>query len=797
MFGRKSKPDPAKSGALVVEDKGKKESKASKAAAATKRKKDPKVAPAEEVQHLQAAKKDADDAAALSKKGEVDTKKEPQKELPEGKGKKDDKAAKKEHHKHHHKHKHKSEKESGPVQGPETQKAAENKINSAIATRKAAYKAHSEKLDEIEKSDAKHAYTNELINLGGKMNETDATLDSFSEGERKVIINASGSASIRERFKAVMDVVADKKAAVNNVVTDVKENPMVYTMIEHVGEVTDTDKSNAKKAATRELRYKNRAAVLAKEAELDKQGASKSKKRSEIRDLKKQQQADFESQVEDEMYARINTPSKAYEADQAEEEDLETQKGIFEFILEFYNGIVGACGDYPEMLDSLDGFKEVSDDFGKWEIGDLEAGGATPFAMVGALLNGMKVITDIIIDAVDAKNAKGKMDSQEKWQRTRGVISNVVELINSVIDFVSPFTSMVPLLGTVLSLCQNAGSIAVNIIELRDNHKHRKQINNAKDILKERLEAKKEKYKDNPDEVELFSIKKYDDDSIRAKRTELMAKVATHMGLSKDEDEIKDNEYVAHHWWTKLMSKVDKVHKSARSNYASGYGAVNERLAAHMEEKRKQYHEGKVTDKAAYKKEMHAMEALELFNEYEVQNAAAHRMNVKSGSDAKDLVMNSLKLGANVTSLIGEILTATGVGGIAGGSMVAVSKIIKAGLGTVELLNGVGSQINSQFEAHSQRGKNKEYVRHEMGVALCERMESLSHLLAGNAGWLKGGEDAGTNVKDYTVKQIGRDFGYIRSVRQGTDMKVSSVISAGSRVEIIDSLSKAFSQDGN
>ena len=236
-------------------------------------------------------------------------------------------------------------------------------------------------------------------------------------------------------------------------------------------------------------------------------------------------------------------------------------------------------------------------------------------------------------------------------------------------------------------------------------------------------------------------------------------------------------------------------------NITAGYGEVNEKLAALMWETKKagkDRNKNSVTENDEYKTKIHAMEALDILNEYEVENALAHRQNLKLRTNGFDLATNAAKLVGNVLQLSGEICTATGVGALAGGGLILTGSIIKTVTGLAEVSKNVGSFLNSELEQNSQRGMNKEYVRNEMGTALYEKMDILASIMKENTGWVTGTDDkAAPETKDFVITKIKNDFEYLVGVRRGSDMRVSSIMKANSRDDIISSLSSIFSQDGN
>ena len=498
-----------------------------------------------------------------------------------------------------------------------------------------------------------------------------------------------------------------------------------------------------------------------------------------------EENAKTDIQRQDEATAKV--------ARDAKEEKKENRFAMFDFLQGAYTSIVGHVGDINDMVEVGDTAKKYmgsTSDFiqkGKEGLKEKSVGNISGYmSMVGALIGTGISVASIIKQIVSGFKAKGSMDNQEATLRKRKFITSIVDVVNGVIDFFSPFTALVPFLGVSLSMLKNVLSLGASGMELVFDIIHASSIRKNKRELWARIQAKKNKYLDKGDteSAALYSLAKESDSEVNLKKRDLLAQVATDMNASVPGATVYNKNVQGKDGWFGLKKTKDH-----------GFSKVSEDLTSKIAEERDKYHAKKQSapEKAAYKKKMHKMEALQMIQEYEVFDKAQERMQKKTFHDSEDIVTTGITLIGNGIDLIGQVTTATGIGAQAGAAIMLTGKIVKGSVSGYETARSVGSFAHSKYDQHSVHGANKTFIRNEMAVSLYERMNQMSKI-----SWVSGDlKNIPDIAKDYHIKSTAHDLNYLLSVRTGLDMYVSSILQAPSKAAIIDSLSKAFSQDGN
>lgn len=744
--------------------------------------------PSEDAQKLKEVTKEVKKDAKEQKQGKVSPQSKETKE-------KTAELKKKVHHHHHRKSSHsKSEKSDAEKAKTSTSDKMDpaKKVNQKIQERKEAYDEYKAKIDTWKTAKNKHSLVDDVVSMQQEMKAKDEELTSFTETESKIIVNASGSANVVKDFEGVANVIQEKYADKKQVRTMITKNKGVYDMVMHVGEVGDARREvYAKAEKTLNRKYANEL-----NAETDESKKEDIKKRQE-----ENRDADLEKEVQLITMQGLEQPTQGQKA-------KEGAKKVGSFALQVEEWISNLFGNYSDISDVIENKGDLDKKIEELkishkinaappEIGEMEFGAKEGLGCGLAAFNFIKTLIEMVKAGVDTIKDRKIIDNQEYVLRFREFFGNVLDLIGNVIDFAGPWIDMVPFLGSCLSILQNAGGIAKASMELVFAGKSRYTVHQSQKKLKERL-AQKKKASENkiPNDSALFDITDFSEKGIRERRNTLLKIVGGQVGIHKNQEEIDQNQFIGKNRIQKGLNWLDTkiVHRNSKENVASGYGEVNEKLAAKMWETKKDHKQGKDADKT----KLHAMEALDLLNEYEVENALAHRQNLKMRTNGFDLATNAAKLVGNVLQLSGEICTATGVGALAGGGLILTGSIIKTVTGLAEATKNVGSFLNEQLENNSQRGMNKEYVRNEMGTALYEKMDILASIMKENTGWVTGTDDkAAPETKDFVITKIKNDFEYLVGVRRGSDMRVSSIMKANSRDDIISSLSSIFSQDGN
>lgn len=671
------------------------------------------------------------------------------------------------------------------------------KINQVIQDRKEAYNGYKDKIGEWKKAKNKHSLFNSIINMHQQMKDKDDELSSYTEDERRIIINASGSANVVKEFENISSTIKEKFANRQQLQKQVHDNRSVYDMVMHVGKVGQE---------RRDL-LPDLEAVLNKE---DEEAINDGKDDAEKQKIREKLEETREQRLENKYVDSVKGVQKSEPT--TGQKVLETAKkgGSFllkieEWISEIFGNTSGSYSDISDLIEDKGTLEKKIEELrlahkvnaDPPEIGDMEFDAMDGIGCGFAAFNFIKTLVETIKAAVDAIKNQNIIDQQENALLFRDFFGKALDLIGNVIDFAGPWIDMVPFLGSCLSILQNAGGIAKASMELVFAGKNRYTVHQSQKKLKEKLAQKKKACLEGNHGMDstLFDITDFSEEGIRKRREILLAYVGLHTDIKKNQKEIDDNQFNGKNFYERTLNRLDTsiFHRKSKENVASGYGEVNEKLAAKMWETKKAHREKtdtSVQEHDEYKSKIHAMEALDLLNEYEVENALAHRQNLKMRTNGFDLATSATKLVGNVLKLSGEICTATGVGALAGGALLVTGSAIKTVVGLIEATKGVGSFLNERLENNSQRGKNKEYVRNEMGTALFEKMDVLATIFGEN-------KTINADTKDFAITKMKNDFDYIVGVRKGSDMRVSSIMKANTRGEIIDSLSSIFSQDGN
>lgn len=580
------------------------------------------------------------------------------------------------------------------------------------------------------------------------------------------------------KAEASMDRVKQAKSDFRE---DLTNNPMILKMLLHVGEVNSSTKDAARGLVMQE------------------KGSDKLS----------------EEEIQKRTWEMMNDPRKGALVGNIGKEDSKTSKNLkhtgkfFEALLELYNNVMGVFGD---MGDATESKSKISQDLldkygdGKWkhpkwskkddmpETSDyLSAGGA----FVGLILK----IVETYKGFSEAGENKEFADKQERSGAFSDNVFNVLDCLSSVMDVASNFTDWIPFLNTIMGLAQNAITIVKSCIEVHGARANKKQISGSKEKLKKRMADKRRKYAGLKEEA-FFQLDELDEKSIRHKKDELMADAMNTVGGSKrstDENNIMKNgkKHHFHNFWDTMFHTKDK------EVWDQGNGDVTERMQDSMEAMRKAHRErmskpDEVSpgEERIYKVKMRRLEAIQLLQDYEMELASEHKSNVKLGHSGFELGTALGKLICNGVELAGEITAAFGG---AGGALYAGAKAGKAAIGIAETAKFLGGKANGHFERHSQRGLNKKFHRNEMAISLCERMAAFGNNYSEGGAYddLVSGDKIKENIEDRQIIHMQREFEFLRDLRQTSDMKVSSILKADKRSDIVDSLSNIFSQEGN
>lgn len=122
--------------------------------------------------------------------------------------------------------------------------------------------------------------------------------------------------------------------------------------------------------------------------------------------------------------------------------------------------------------------------------------------------------------------------------------------------------------------------------------KNRKTVHDSKEKLKARLAQKRKACLEGKRSLDatLFEVNDFSEKGIREKRKALLANVGAQVNISKNQEEIDQNQFQGKSRYARGMNWLDTniIHRKDKENVATGYGEVNEKLAALMWETKRQ-----------------------------------------------------------------------------------------------------------------------------------------------------------------------------------------------------------------
>ncbi len=435
--------------------------------------------------------------------------------------------------------------------------------------------------------------------------------------------------------------------------------------------------------------------------------------------------------------------------------------------------------DTKNSAESLKAGEEPLKNVLKDNVGGVD-GGFSNLTVIISLGNAIISAVELGRGVVHAVKRRKDSDAQEKWLDARILLGNICDAISNMLGVAAPFTALVPFLGPALNIGDNALQMIVGSMNLVTNLYHKHQTSVQKDKLWAEIERKRKKYAGKED-AKFFDIetgkdpdkkRKLNWSRIDAKRKELQRIVAQDAGIQRERIEKKD----------------------ARNK--TGYAAAETGISSRISRTRKEWHERNSASqtaaaKSAYKKKIHAMEALELLSQYRNAEKAGKKMSKASGHDIEGLITNSVNIVAEALKLVGEATAATGFGA----AMFAAGTIVSISEGGYEMGREGASKLYKVFRKLYGSEKNKENTRSEMAEYLYDKMLSVS---PANVEWEGDFFKLDDSVKDYRVREESRSMDELYGIlRQGLDARVSLLVNAPTPKDMKKAMAAAFSQDGN
>lgn len=626
------------------------------------------------------------------------------------------------------------------------------------------FKNVASKYQELSKSPAKHAKKGELVAATSLFNSlSDIFANDLSKddpkGKEAALVDAHKKAS--EAKVEAEETVEPKVTAANDLRKDIQANPMIYKMIRKVAEINEPAKAAANLEAIKSVKGPN----ATEQTELTPEEKEK---------------------VEAQKWKLLNGQEESENTELAGADgESKLDKGLkfADLGSSIFSALVGHANDLKENIEHWqDDFKDFKQSMGKVEY---KAPGHNDYIGFGAGILGLLLqFLHLIKDENEYRKAKPFTDEQERDQKFEDRLSAGIEIGSNIVDLAMVFLGWVPVLGPAVGIIQNVIGLCMNHRTKLRAKKFRKTSQNAIGKLRKRMADKKKKV--DPSVEELFSMPeegaKDADEVLKARKGKLLKDLSDSMNIASvfKEDDRK----------ALLVKRED-------NGFSTMGDQVQERIRAAQAEYDSKDKTGKSDSEIkAMKIKKHKFQALQMLIEYETLRELEHKGDVTIRNARLEDAGEIYNLVANIIQAQGELVATTGVGLGYGAVSVGIAKGMKAA-------GAVGGSAKSAFcwirdHAKGQGYLNKEFRRNQMAINLTERMSSMGsefkeHSFSPEPMSLR----IPASVSDKKVKYLQREFEYVKDVRHSSNMKISPILMAEKRSDIIDSLSNIFSQDGN
>lgn len=427
--------------------------------------------------------------------------------------------------------------------------------------------------------------------------------------------------------------------------------------------------------------------------------------------------------------------------------------------------IAGAISDGVSQFKFPD--REAIEKFDKYKWFD----GATDVGSALSILAAVEATGSFVKSCIDThrRNKSETVDDQERWQDARLILGKISDLFSALIGAAAPYTALVPVLGPILNIADSLLQCIVGGMNLFTNVYHKHKMSGERARIWQVIAERREKYKKKGDTE---SAGYYNMDGIGA------------TGLFKRSRQ-----------WSQADAKRKQLQETvANQVYANGArpaefqaSSMETGISGRLSQLRQDKHDSKLSseEEKTYRRNKHAMEALQLMSHYRTVEKAEKKMTKAIVLGAEGLATNTVKIVGNA-ALLGGTITANPA---AAGAGVGIN-ITEGGY---EVARFVGSQIYKKIrEAYGSQAR-KEETREQMAEHLFDRMVSLG---PGKQKW-SGEFFSLDDVEDYKIREYRAGMDELdTTIRRGLDARASTLLSAPTGKDMKAALAAAFSQDG-
>lgn len=460
-----------------------------------------------------------------------------------------------------------------------------------------------------------------------------------------------------------------------------------------------------------------------------------------------------------------DTPSAFWKRQEKVEEGTEVYETYEAPFIELASGINDAVQAHFEMKD----VKGIGVDLSNQGLG----GGMAVVGAIASAFGAWNTFTKMYKTDKErrerALETGEKKDAEDRWQDAREGLQAVVDLISNTLGAIGTFGA--DALSGILGLIGNCAVLLTKFISIADSSVRVNKINVRKYRLWQRIKQKREKYKasgelESSAYYELpfkFSFAK----EIKAKRRALR----TSLAQMKD----RDGHAIA------TEEAVSSVSTEKFQHIEKTYGEDYTDLESKIQEEKEHRKTDKSEDRTVYKKRVRMMEALELIEQYYELDQAQDRQVKILGHSVEDSVTES-------ASVLSNLAKVSVIGATAGQILAASNAIYKVASKTTKF-------AVKKIRANLGHENDKAFRRNEMAMTLVKSVEDLTkdgkYALQGGK---KGNVEA---VEDYRLTSAAERLSHVHGMMTGLDIHLSPLMAAQNKGEFLQSLSSAFSEEGN
>lgn len=401
------------------------------------------------------------------------------------------------------------------------------------------------------------------------------------------------------------------------------------------------------------------------------------------------------------------------------------------------------------------------------------------FGVFGALCSAFKTwntFVNMMKKDSDMRGRGEKKDAADRWQDAREGLEAIVELINNTLGAIGNFGGDV--LSGILGIISNCGTLFLKCISVADSYARIHGVDHREEALWDRIQQKRAKYEA---EKDMESAGYYDLPNkigkarmIKAKRRELREKLAGQ--------KLSTGESVA---TEKRVSEVsDAKFQHISKSYGDDYTTLSDKIIKEKE-RRKEGEAGEnaasLEDKTIYKRRLHMMEALELLERYYEEDQAQNRQ-IKILSHALE------ESAVESVNMVGNLAKVSVVGA-------GVGAILSVAASTYKVVSSGAKYFVGKIRGNMGHDNDKTFRRNEMAMTMFDSVAGLTNTPKyGLEGGVVGTID---QVQDMYLDSAAERLHHVRGMMAGLDVHLDPLMTAGNKGEFIESLSSAFSEDGN